>query len=233
MRGGNSFTVMGDLIDNLEFTISEKQKIGNRWRKRNQKWDVHEAHMGETLEAKYGGEITLKVRVHDPIGKNLCPYKFDNPSLAQMSISLPLNQPELDNVQLICGDLTGRIHPTDANYTNPTNENMWDVQVISKADMNDEAATRYSFEQEIRAKGNFYCRLRGTNLPPGTPYQTYPLDTDAPEGPAGPMLDSETVNIPCNDAACPAHLAEGHTDYDVEAWSDLWFYSNPIFVRVW
>jgi hypothetical protein len=95
--------------------------------------------------------------------------------------------------------------------------------------MIDEGDGWYSFERILPAEGDFYCRLRGTNLPPDTPYETYPLDTDAPEGPAGPMLDSEAGNISCPD--CPPHTGSV-VNYDVEAWSDLWFYSNPIFVSV-
>ena len=35
---------------------------------------------------------------------------------------------------------------------------------------------------------------------------------------------------------CPAHLpvvnGQKYSAYDVAAWSDLWFYSNPIFIEV-
>jgi hypothetical protein len=51
------------------------------------------------------------------------------------------------------------------------------------------------------------------------------------------------LKIPCNSVGtdefngCPSHLftdASGQkwVSYDVAAWSDLWFYSNPIFVEV-
>lgn len=218
MRSGNSFTVMGDLIDNLEFTISGE-------------WGARQAHMGETLKIRSGQDLTIRVRVHDPEGKNHCPYAFDNPSLAQVGISQPLNQPELDNIQLICGDVTGPISPSDEAYTDATNDKMWPVDIVSRTDMADEGDGWYSFEWKVYGDRNFYCRLRGTNLPPGTPYETYPLDTDAPEGPGGPMLDSETDNIACSDENCPPHVG-GMVTHDVEAWSDIWFYSNPIFVVV-
>lgn len=218
MRSGNSFTVMGDLIDDLEFTIAKK--YGRR-----------SVTMGKTLNIRSGSEVTIQVRIHDPEGKNHCPYTFDNPSLAQVGISQPLNMPELDNVQLICGDVTGPISPADEDYTKATNDNMWPVEVIAKSEMVDEGDGWYAFEKTVSAEGDFYCRLRGTNLPPDTPNETYPLDTDAPEGPGGPMLDSEAGNILCDDEGCPAHVA-GLVDYDVEAWSDIWFYSNPVFVKV-
>jgi hypothetical protein len=219
MRSGNSFTVMGDLIDDLQFTISGAKR------------GKGEANMGETLKIKSGSEVLVQVRVHDPAGKNRCPYRFDNPSLAQVGISQPLNMPELDNIQLICGYVSGRISPASPDYTKASNDDMWTVEVINKADMIDEGDGWYSFEQIISADDDFYCRLRGTNLPPDTPNETYPLDTDAPEGPGGPMLDSEAGNIPCDDIDCPSHI-NGYVNNDVEAWSDLWVYSNPIFVSV-
>ena len=42
--------------------------------------------------------------------------------------------------------------------------------------------------------------------------------------------------IPCNHTDCPAHLGvrngQKYVSYDVAAWSDLWFYSNPIYIEV-
>ena len=43
-------------------------------------------------------------------------------------------------------------------------------------------------------------------------------------------------NIACADAACPPHMRTvagvKYSSFDVAAWSDLWFYSNPVFVEV-
>jgi hypothetical protein len=108
---------------------------------------------------------------------------------------------------------------------------MWSVEVVAREDMVDEGNGWYSFELYTTAMNDFYCRLRGTNLPPDTPNETYPLYTDALEGPGGPMLDSEAGNVECTDDACPPHI-NGVLDKDVEAWADLWFYSNPVFVDV-
>ena len=38
---------------------------------------------------------------------------MDNPSLAQVGISQPLNRPVLDHVDLISGDVTSYVDPTD------------------------------------------------------------------------------------------------------------------------
>ena len=207
MRSGHSFTVMGDLIDNLEFTIEARRG--------------EEATMGETLMVRSGSNVVLKVRVHDPEGKNNSRYAFNNPSLAQIGISQPLDKPELNNVQVICGDVHGRIKPLSPDYAKATNDNMWPVVNVSRPEMIDEGDGWFSFEQTIPADGDFYCRLRGTNLPPDTPNET---DADG-----NPLADSLAGNISCTD--CPPHT-NGVVDYDVEAYSDLWFYSNPIFVNV-
>lgn len=103
-----------------------------------------------------------------------------------------------------------------------------------------------------------YVRLRGTNLPAGVPYETdangNPLSdvytNDSSNNRAiAPLSIPCTVtgsNVPANGVTykagqpaidgCPNHLpvVEGQkfVAYDVAAWADLWFYSNPIFVEV-
>lgn len=94
-----------------------------------------------------------------------------------------------------------------------------------------------------------YVRLRGTNMPAAVPFET--------DGNGNPLADIYTnaaslalLKIPCTVAhsassqfdGCPDHLAVFPTSspnagqkavsYDVAAWSDLWFYSNPIYVEV-
>ena len=97
-----------------------------------------------------------------------------------------------------------------------------------------------------------YVRLRGSNLPAAVPYET--------DANGNPLADIHTnasnlanLRIPCNVAGtnlpsnnvvytgdtidgCPAHLptvnGQKYVAFDVAAWSDLWFYSNPIYVEV-
>ena len=104
-----------------------------------------------------------------------------------------------------------------------------------------------------------YVRLRGSNLPASVPYETGPdgspladIFTNAnnlamlkiPCTVTGTNLSGTTsgANISGNNIdGCPAHLAvasagsisgQKAVSYDVAAWSDLWFYSNPIYVQV-
>jgi len=93
-----------------------------------------------------------------------------------------------------------------------------------------------------------YVRLRGTNLPAAVPYET-----DASGNPLADLYtnagDTTKLSIPCTVATvtsqfdgCPAHLATASgtspiagqkaVSFDIAAWSDLWFYSNPIYVEV-
>ncbi|RZL37399.1 MAG: hypothetical protein EOP35_08780 [Rubrivivax sp.] len=105
-----------------------------------------------------------------------------------------------------------------------------------------------------------YVRLRGTNMPAAVPYETdasgnplsdvytnandtamlrIPCTTVATNQPAADVTwsqDKGTIN------GCPAHLAtatgaspiagQKAVSFDVAAWADLWFYSNPIYVEV-
>ena len=74
-----------------------------------------------------------------------------------------------------------------------------------------------------------YLRLRGTNLPVATPFET--------DANGNPLLDFGTQGkIVCTDASCPAHMTTvsgvKYSSLDVASWADLWFYSNPIFIEV-
>jgi hypothetical protein len=214
MRSGNSFVVQGDLIRDLDFTI---------------KGPGLPANMGEKLTIGPRQKLTLKIRVRVPFGNdktNNCPYTFNNPSLAQKQISQPLNQPVLDHIDLICGQVTGKIKPGDANYTNPVPQYTPafgavapTVQHIFLTDMKNEGNGWYSFNYTFTPKTSCYFRLRGTNMPLDTPNET---DADG-----NPLIDSLAHNIHYTKDGVDTVL-----DADVAAWSDLWFYSNPIFIRM-
>jgi hypothetical protein len=102
-----------------------------------------------------------------------------------------------------------------------------------------------------------YIRLRGTNMPPSVPFET-----DANGNPLADLYtnanDTTKLMIPCKTVpttpipasgiftgttdGCPAHLAtatgsspiagQKAVSFDVAAWADLWFYSNPIYIEV-
>jgi hypothetical protein len=106
-------------------------------------------------------------------------------------------------------------------------------------------------------KDSQYVRLRGTNLPASVPFETDADGNPLPDIYTNVIQDRDTsnlkikctatgLNVPANDApqpagapaidGCPNHLpvvnGEKYVAFDVAAWSDLWFYSNPIFIEV-
>ncbi|HXU04806.1 MAG TPA: hypothetical protein VN903_27775 [Polyangia bacterium] len=104
------------------------------------------------------------------------------------------------------------------------------------------------------AAASQYVRVRGTNMPPSVPFET-----DASGNPLADLYtnanDTTKLRIPCSVTpsspnafdGCPAHLAtatspatgdpnpiagQKASSFDVAAWSDLWFYGNPIYIEV-
>ncbi|MBP2147840.1 hypothetical protein [Xanthobacter flavus] len=221
VRSGNSYSVQGDLISG-ELTYSAKAGLGAK------------AGMGETLVVKRGKSVTLTLEVNVPTGTNYSPYTFNNPSLAQIGIQEPLNKPTLRQVQFIKGDVTGVVAPTSANYTAGTNASAAIIATFGPSTWKARGTKRTMTVTIPNVQNNMYVRVRGSNLPASVPAETdaqgNPLNDWDPENAAqGPF-------VPCNDAACPSHLVvrDGQkiSSYDVAAWSDLWFYANPIFIRV-
>ena len=212
------------------------------------------ATMGEKLVVRPGAEVVVSIVVRDPSGTNYSPYTFENPSLKQVGISQPLNMPVLDHIDVIRGMVTGYKTPGAADYAGAW-PNTWlanpDMSTVPVAAKNLSAAVIKTFNSVgWTAAGNDflkmtfripavaasqYVRLRGTNMPPSVPNET-----DANGNPLPDVFtnanDLTKLKIPCNDAACPAHLAtvanQKYVSFDVAAWSDLWFYSNPIYVEV-
>jgi hypothetical protein len=99
-------------------------------------------------------------------------------------------------------------------------------------------------------KASQYLRLRGSNLPAAVPFET-----DASGNPLADVStnagDTTRLRIPCSTPhsagnqfdGCPDHMAtatgssnpiagQKAVSYDVAAWADLWFYSNPVYVEV-
>ena len=193
--------------------------------------------MGETLVVKAGDVVTIEMRMDVPSTSN-SPYSFPNPLLKQVGVNQPINRPTLDHVDLIRGTITGLVSPNSPNYAVPNtaatiynpstqifataNSSNWTVRQLG------DSAYRVTYRTKIVA-GNtpFYIRARGTNMPPAVPNVT--------DSGGNPLPDTGIINVVCSDPACPAHLptVDGtrRVKNDVEAWSNLWFYANPIYVR--
>jgi len=116
------------------------------------------------------------------------------------------------HIDLISGTVTGRIHPSDPAYKVASNPTTRIKATFDGSDwtMDPEGWLTVGYELKNVQEGA-YIRLRGTNLPPGTPFET--------DNKGNPILDYEAV------------LNLG-IDGETEAWRDLWFYSNPIFIKI-
>ncbi len=291
LHSGNNFAASGQLIDRMAFVACASypgvavrssaavEALALAAAQSNSSVEAAGcATMGEKLVVRPGAEIVVSIVVRDPSGTNNSPYTFNNPSLAQVNISQPLNAPVVDHIDLIRGLVTGYKSPAGPNYagawpatwlTNP------DIATVPAAAKNTSTAVIRSFSKTswTAVAGDFlkmtyripavsasqYVRLRGTNLPANVPYETEangnPLSDLATNASAFPASvsgagDASPINaqlrIPCkvtgttNFNGCPSHLPTvtigSYTGkavaYDVAAWSDLWFYSNPIYVEV-
>jgi hypothetical protein len=261
------------------------------------KFDGKCATMGQKLEISPGQGVVVAIAVRDPEGTNYSPYTFANPSLAQIGVSQPINKPVLDHIDVIRGLVSGYKQPGAPDYAGQWPSNWLnvsdpsvpgDLATVPEAAKNTSAAIVRTFNNfswknapnfgdtkgykvmvfRIPAvKDSQYIRLRGTNLPASTPWETdakgnplpdiftnatavsaVPANVSTPEFPAGAFL-----KIPCKTVGtnvpetgtpytgtsingCPAHLpvvnGQKMSAYDVAAWADLWFYSNPIYVEV-
>ncbi len=250
------------------------------------------ATMGEKLVVPKGADVIVSVVVRDPAGKSYSPYSFPNPSLAQIGIQQPLDEPVLDHVDVIRGLVTGYKQPSSTDYAGTWPDNWVDMAnpqqqrslaSVPAAAKNESAAVIKTFSKAnwsgrseykrmtFRLKdvtASQYLRLRGTNMPPSVPFETdasgNPLsdlwtntgeiqfkNQAGIEFPTNSMLripcKAVGANVPDNAVVytgvnqpkidgCPNHLpvvgGQRMVGFDVAAWSDLWFYSNPIFIEV-
>jgi hypothetical protein len=231
MRSGNSYSVNGDIIGpDLVFRAKGSG--------RNEDWKG----MGETLVVKPGERITVEMQMTVPAANN-SPYKFNNPLLLQDGIKQPLSEPSVDHVDLIMGKVTGVIQPGAPGYAVPNaagvagaaivyNPSTLIAQQVLAKDMKAwqlrNGSIRLTFQTSfIAGKTPAYLRARGTNIPVATPHVT--------DSAGNPLVDVNNSLVDCADPACPAHLdvvgGVKKVTYDVLAYSNLWFYANPIFIR--
>jgi hypothetical protein len=186
LRSGNSYSVHGDLINGLEFTVRDY---------------LNTATMGQELKTASGTQVSIRVRFRGP--------KTNSHGDAVT----------LDHVDLIAGEVKGLVSPFQPDgktpnpaYSKDTNET---TRVIARATSNSwtlDADGWYSVWYSVTIDKPMYFRLRGTNMPPNTAYET--------NAAGDPLLDADAMkNLKITT--------------EQEAWRDLWFYSNPVFVSVY
>ena len=221
MTSGNSYVTQGDLVEEFEFRACWRGKC---------------ATMGETLTVRRGADVEISMRARDPNGTNHSQYAFPNPILQQIGVEEPINEPSLREVQIITGEVRGRGDDSgfydplaDPEYFDPMAPQTTKIAATFTADGPRKGKLRGRGEwkrvswtlEDIDT--NMYVRARGSNLPSGTP--------NARDAYGNPLADNLKDNIACADPACPDHIG-GVLNADVETWSDLWVYANPIFIEL-
>lgn len=190
LRAGNIFTVHGDLIDRLEFSVGD-------------------ATMGQTFNTSRS-TVHVRILVNDPQNANI------------NNVYTEQTHPILDHIDLIAGEMRSKVTKADGDeYSKGTYDK---VKVIARFDANggvtddngvvstkwiDLGGGLKLIEYTVNITGDTYFRLRGTNHGLNTPGET--------DANGNPLVDTPASNV----------QAAARSAFD-----DLWFYSNPIFVRV-
>ena len=163
-----------------------------------------EATMGQTYMSK-NKNVRIEIEVLDPDTPNFNTYS-------------DYKNPVLDHIDLIAGEISGIVQPSDPGYNT---DSVSATKVIARFDSkggvrdadglvslrwNDSGRGWKKMIIEVEVSGKMYFRLRGTNLAINTPGEL--------DGMGNPLPDIAEENTPA------------------KAFSDLWFYSNPVFVEL-
>ena len=148
MRSGKSFSVYGDLINALDFTVKSKNK---------------KAEMGERLQADEGKQTTITIRFKSPEYNNYAPISDHETSVT--------NKVKVDHIDLISGEVTGKL--AESQYaSNQSNNTTKVVKRFTKQDWGKpDKNGYYTITYKVKADKDRYYRLRGTNL--GTDVEGY------------------------------------------------------------
>lgn len=188
LRSGKSFAVTGDLIDALDFRAKGKSE---------------EVEMGDTLKVQKGEEVTLTVRFKSP--------EVNNYQTLFGTDTDTTNEVAVDHIDLISGEVTGKISSNSEAYTNDKNETTKVIQTFTSEDWITDEEGYNTLTFTVKADKDRYYRLRGTNLEVSVEGQT------------------DEMGNPLRDEMKERPSADSINDHN---YSDLWFYGNPIFVDV-
>lgn len=150
-----------------------------------------------------GSQATMGQSLAVQNGDNiLIKIRFKSPEMNYCGAS-----PKVDHIDLIAGGVTGLAQPGTAAYDSANNPSTQVVATYSSPDMQYDDGWYVMTYQVKKANADQYFRLRGTNLGYNVPGETEN---------GNPLVDSLLAGDNTREKAC----------------SDLWFYSNPIFVDV-
>ena len=164
--------------------------------------------MGGTLEVAKGEVITLTIRFKQPERNNREQVVNDE--------NFNGINPGVHHIDLIAGDVTEKAEPGTAAYSDDANESTHVAKSFIASDWFQDDDGYFVMSHSYTAEKNQYFRLRGSNLD----YNVEGLTVN------GEPQRSEKIVITLDD------YVKYYEDVNQRNYSDIWFYSNPIFVNV-
>lgn len=143
MRSGNSYAVYGDLISDLQFTVSDSKNT---------------ATMGQSLAVGKNAPVTVTIRFRAGGSNN---YKSLYGTDTGVTVD---NTPALDHVDLIMGHVTGKV--AEADYASTANTDARIVKTYTSAELASALGSDgyYTLTYTTDADADLYFRLRGTTV---------------------------------------------------------------------
>lgn len=140
MRSGNSYSVNGELISDLQFTVNKADSV---------------ATMGQELEVSKDDNVTVNIRFKVPQNNNYQSIYNNNTGLNAT------NTPKLHHVDLIMGHVTGKVD--EANYNSTENTDAKIVKTFDLSKFKVDSEGYYNLTYTTKADDNMYFRIRGTS----------------------------------------------------------------------
>lgn len=162
--------------------------------------------MGGELTVGKGDTVTVTIKFRSP--------ELTNQETAFESGVSAGVVPVVDHVDLIAGNVSAPAKPGSNAYASETNGSTRVIARFTANEWQTDADGYKVITHTLRADQSQYLRLRGTNLGTDVPNETS----------AGEPLPDSKVETTDNQAR--------FNEINQRNYSDLWFYSNPVFVTV-
>lgn len=140
MRSGNSYSVNGELISDLQFNVKKDENL---------------ATMGEQLNVDKNSEVEVNIRFKVPNNNNYKTIYNSNTGLKAT------NTPKLDHVDLIMGHVTGKVD--ESNYSSLQNTDAKIVETFDISKLKADSEGYYNLTYKTNVDSNMYFRVRGTS----------------------------------------------------------------------
>lgn len=162
-----------------------------------------QVHHGKDIE-DMGGELQLKK------GKPIeITIRFKSPKKNNNGDAVQVN-----HIDLIAGDVTDKAKPGTAAYSKDTNDSTKVIKRFTSKDWKTDKDGYNVIKYRMKVTKDQYFRLRGTNLG---------VNVEGETRNGNPLMDVKT-DIEDNETR--------FAEINKRNYNDLWFYSNPIFVKV-